>query len=173
LSASPIQCKRRQPTTTDRSARCGGRLSRASGQLVEHLKAPAAACCRRMGGWWSGCWIIGLARTRLEPTRLELKSPAVAPLEGLLTEGMLKMRALRRTAAPDPKLSSAVFRVNSSKGHWRRFRREVHDGERVCGTAPALEWVREWEPPMSRVKVSMRALRFISGLTGASAVTTA
>jgi hypothetical protein len=30
-----------------------------------------------------------------------------------------------------------------------------------------------WEPPVPRVKVSVRALRFISGLTGASAVTTA
>jgi hypothetical protein len=33
---------------------------------------------------------------------------------------------------------------------------------------------QRWEPPpVPRVKVSMRALRFISGLTGASAVTTA
>jgi hypothetical protein len=30
-----------------------------------------------------------------------------------------------------------------------------------------------WEPQVPRVTVSMRALRFISGLTGASAVTTA
>ena len=32
---------------------------------------------------------------------------------------------------------------------------------------------QRWEPQVPRVKVSMRALRFISGLTGASAVTTA
>jgi hypothetical protein len=43
----------------------------------------------------------------------------------------------RPNDAIDPKLSSAVFRVNSSEGYWRRFRREVHDGDRVCGMAPA------------------------------------
>src|SRR5215469_14080150 len=48
LSASPTQCKPGQPTTPDRSARRGGRLSCASRQPVEHLEAPAAACCRRM-----------------------------------------------------------------------------------------------------------------------------
>ena len=32
---------------------------------------------------------------------------------------------------------------------------------------------QRWESPMPRIKVSMRALRFISGFTGASAVTTA
>src|SRR5262245_63426962 len=99
-----MECKRGQPTTADRSARCDGRLSCASGQPVEHLKA-AAAWCPRMGGWWSGCWIIGLVRTRVEPTRLALKNPAVAPPEGLFTEGMLK----HARVAPNPRARPIAY----------------------------------------------------------------
>ena len=68
---------------------------------------------------------------------MALKRPTIAPTEGLLTGAVLNHACVLRTAALDPKQSSAVFRVNSSEAHWRRFRREVHDGERVCGTAPA------------------------------------
>ena len=77
------------------------------------------------------------------------------------------------TAALDPKLSSAVFRVNSSEA--------IGGGseEKSMMASVFVERLRRtgvdqrWEPPVPRVKVSMRALRFISGLTGASAVTTA
>jgi hypothetical protein len=71
-----------------------------------------------------------------------------------------------------PKLSSAVVRVNSSEG--------IGGGseEKSMTASVFVERLRRAgvdqrrEPPVPRVKVSIRAPRFISGLAGASAVTT-
>src|SRR5215469_4095808 len=97
LSASPTQCKRGQPTTPDRSARRGGRLSCASRQPVEHLKGQQQPAAEE--------WVVGVRLLNHWPCTDALRTDAIGTEEMIDLTGQMvgflgRGRRFRRNARP-------------------------------------------------------------------------
>jgi hypothetical protein len=73
---------------------------------------------------------LALRLERGEGPEVALKRLAVAPAEGLLTEAVLKLACVVRTAARDPKLTLAVGSANPDQTRIQRGEPdELSDGE--------------------------------------------